>query len=114
MPRPSYHGVPVRGPGSNCLRMRQRFMRKSRSLTIHIGTVTTKRCQYKIALEILPQKPLFAFTLHMEVIGGVFSVHSHPKIIQIGPVVRVLEQFSHMQSKHNRLLHTCALSVEID
>ena len=33
-----------------------------------------------------------------------YSDHSHPKIVQTGPVVQVLEQFSHMQSEREQTL----------
>ena len=33
-----------------------------------------------------------------------YGDHPHPKIVQIGPVVQALEQFSRMQSEHEQTL----------
>ena len=56
VPRPSYHGVPVRGPGNSGLRMR--LIKTARYAYIVVYDKILQRRQYSIALAILPQRPL--------------------------------------------------------
>ena len=59
VPLPSYHGVPVRGPGNNGLCMRLIKTARYALIVVYDEILRRRRhSQYSIALAILPQRPL--------------------------------------------------------